>query len=817
MASQILLLTLSLIIYSPFLSSSASIYSLTKASSLSVHNTNDFLISPQASFLAGFFPVGDNAYSFAVWFNEPLCGNNCTVVWTANRDKPVNGKKSQLSLLKSGNLILSDADQLTVWATNTISETSVDLYLEENGNLVLKNLNGVVLWQSFDFPTNTILPLQPITKNWPLVSSRSESNYSSGFFKLYFDTDNVLRLLYDGTETSSIYWPDPELLSWEADRSSYNNSRVAYFDYLGNFNSTDGFTFSSADYGIRLQRRLTIDFDGNLRLYSRKNRNNRWSVSWQATSQPCRIHGICGPNSVCSYDPYYGRTCSCLEGYKMKDAGDWSLGCESEFNDDLCSGNEFTFRRLTHVEFYGYDFVFRSNYTLDMCKKVCLQRCDCLGFQFKFIKHDYPSNVPYCFAKSSLLNGHHSPNFEGDLYLKVPKRSRSSVKKFSLDCSVDVVKQSDRVYTKHHENGSLEFVVWFALIFGMIELIVIFLVWCLLIKTHQKTGAIRAGYLQIATGFRKFSYDELKKATRGFREEIGRGAGGIVYKGILSDNRVAAIKRLTINEAEQGEAEFRAEVSVIGKLNHMNLIEMWGYCAEANYRLVVYKYMENGSLSENLSAKRLEWKKRHGIALGTAKGLAYLHEECLEWILHCDVKPQNILLDSDYEAKVSDFGLSHPLKRDSHESSRLSKVRGTRGYIAPEWVLNLPITSKVDVYSYGMVLLEIVTGKSPTDDRGLVKWVRGNIDSSSELWMEKIVDVNLESKYDKKQMEILVGVALKCVDEDRDERPTMKQVVEMLLQDGKNCAKSFPSFSRTDSGPGPSVPGQVQTGSIGPG
>ncbi|KAF2290038.1 hypothetical protein GH714_001128 [Hevea brasiliensis] len=628
MAIPFLVLALPLILSSPFLSSASD--TLSKGSSLSVENANDVLISPSGTFTAGFFPVGKNAYCFAIWFNEPFCNNNCTVVWMANRDHPVNGKRSELSLLKSGNLILTDADPVTVWATDTVSETSVHLHLQDSGNLALQNLEGEVLWQSFDFPADTLLPLQLLAKDKQLVSSRSQSNYSSGFFKLYFDNDNVLRLLYDGPDTSSIYWPDPELLSWEAGRSTYNNSRTASFDSLGNFSSSDNFSFMSADYGMTIQRRLTIDFDGNLRLYSREDRKDKWTVSWQAMSEPCKIHGSCGPNSICNYVPSSGRKCSCLQGFKMKDVTDWSLGCEPEFNLS-CSTSETTYLRLTHVEFYG---------------------------------------------------------------------------------------------------------------------------------THQDTGAVKPGYLQIATGFRKFTYAELKKATRGFREEIGRGAGGIVYKGILCDHRVAAIKRL-INEANQGEEEFQAEVNVIGKLNHMNLIEMWGYCAEGKQRLLVYKYMEHGSLAENLSSNTLDWEKRFSIALGTAKA-CFLCNECLEWVLHCDVKPQNILLDYDYQPKVSDFGLSHPLKRDSHEISRLSRIRGTRGYIAPEWVLNLPITSKIDVYSYGMVLLEIVTGKSPIadiEDRRLVSWVKEKIKEANDmdLMMEKIVDPKLAGKYDKTQMKFLLG------------------------------------------------------------
>ncbi|XP_030961000.1 putative receptor protein kinase ZmPK1 [Quercus lobata] len=280
---------------------------------------------------------------------------------------------------------------------------------------------------------------------------------------------------------------------------------------------------------------------------------------------------------------------------------------------------------------------------------------------------------------------------------------------------------------------------------------------------------------------------------QGFKEVIGQGAGGIVYKGVLSDQRVAAIKRL--NEANQGEAEFLAEVNTIGMLNHMYLIEMWGYCVEGKHKLLVYEYMEHGSLAENLSSNSLDWKKRFEIAVGAAKGLAYLHEECLEWVLHCDVKPQNILLNADYQPKVANFGLSKLQSRSEIDHSSFSRMRETRGYMAPEWVYNLPITSKVDVYSYGIVLLEMVTGKSPnvmhTTDNGeirehkrLVMLVRENVNigtTTKKSWIEEIIDPMLTNNYDKAKMELLVKVALQCVAEDKDERPTMTQVVEMLM------------------------------------
>lgn len=187
-------------------------HGLKEGSSISVEKANDVLTSADGTFSAGFHPVGNNAYCFAIWFNKPSCGtNNCTVVWMANRDLPVNGKYSKLSLLKSGNLVLTDAGRVIAWMSNTVSNSKSSSYLElyDTGNLVLHNSDGSRLWQSFDSPTDTLLPLQPLNKNTKLVSSRSKSNYSSGFFTLYFDPDNVLSLVYESPEVSSVYWPDP--------------------------------------------------------------------------------------------------------------------------------------------------------------------------------------------------------------------------------------------------------------------------------------------------------------------------------------------------------------------------------------------------------------------------------------------------------------------------------------------------------------------------------------------------------------------------------------------------------------------------------
>lgn len=191
----------------------------------------------------------------------------------------------------------------------------------------------------------------------------------------------------------------------------------------------------------------------------------------------------------------------------------------------------------------------------------------------------------------------------------------------------------------------------------------------------------------------------------------------------------------------------------------------------------------------------LDWKKRFDIAVGTAKGLAYLHEECLEWVLHCDVKPQNILLDSNYQPKVADFGLSKLLNRDNLKGPSFSKIRGTRGYMAPEWVYNLPITSKVDIYSYGIVILEMVTGRNPTNGipavetsgeiwhQKLEAWVKGKKNGAAATsWVEELIDPAMGYDYDRNKMENLLEVAIKCTEAERHARPSMSKIVQLLQQ-----------------------------------
>ncbi|KAK9064290.1 hypothetical protein SSX86_015670 [Deinandra increscens subsp. villosa] len=777
----------------PSIASSSSSFSpsiLTQGSSILVEN-KDYLVSPNGTFTAGFHKIGQNAYYFAIWFSIPMLDGNYTLVWMANRDEPVNGKRSTFSLSREGNLVLTDAGN-TIWkSTNIRSNSPVELQLLDSGNLVLTTLENKssYLWQSFSFPTDTLLPNQPFTKDTVLISSRSSTNLSSGFYKMYFENDNVIKLLYSSNEITSVYWPLPYLVSWEAERTTYNNSKSALLDSKGQFQSTDDLSFRTIDYGDQaLQRRLTLDVDGNIRVYSLKNR--RWSVSWQAVSLPCSIHGVCGPNSLCTYNSKSERRCACPHGYKSKNNSDVSFGCEPIH--DLSGHHEnFEFIKLPYVEFYGFDSDYIENATFKECKKACLTNSNCKAFQFAFYNEE---NHFKCYVKTLLFNGYYKGT-PFTTYLKLPKSDVLSydqdvANESGLTCSSSII-ELKRTYEKKRENGPLKFTLWFSIILGVIEVTSFVFFYYV---TKQPSTTTTQSYLAIATGFKRFTYAEIVKASNKFREEIGRGGGGIVYKGILPDKRVVAIKRL--HEAIQGEAEFLTEMSTIGRINHKNLIETYGYCAEGKHRILVYEYMENGSLAGNLGGNQLDWQNMFEIAVGVAKGLAYLHEECLEWVLHCDVKPQNILLDANYNPKVADFGLSKLFHQGVAENSIFSRIRGTRGYMAPEWVFNLPITSKVDVYSFGMVVLEMITGRSPTYDqprdenerleqKRLVSWVREKVHEAGEsLTDAQIMEIRnpmIRGGYEKEHMNNLLIVALQCVEEDKDARPTMSEVVKMIM------------------------------------
>eukprot|EP00252_Welwitschia_mirabilis_P007962 TRINITY_DN1966_c0_g1_i1.p1 TRINITY_DN1966_c0_g1~~TRINITY_DN1966_c0_g1_i1.p1 ORF type:complete len:732 (+),score=169.71 TRINITY_DN1966_c0_g1_i1:493-2688(+) len=285
-----------------------------------------------------------------------------------------------------------------------------------------------------------------------------------------------------------------------------------------------------------------------------------------------------------------------------------------------------------------------------------------------------------------------------------------------------------------------------------------------------------------------FSYEELAVATNGFSPDnvLGEGGFGCVYKGVLSDNKVVAVKQLKIGSG-QGEREFCAEVETISRIHHRHLVSLVGYCISGMQRLLVYDYVPNGTLEHHLHGKQttLSWATRIKVAVGAARGLAYLHEDCHPRIIHRDIKSANILLDENFEAQVSDFGLAKMfVDANTHVSTR---VVGTFGYLAPEYAASGKLTEKSDVYSFGVVLLELITGQKPIDsshpfgEEGLVEWARPLLSHALEEGkIEDIVDPKLENNYDEAEMFRMVEAAAACVRHSSHHRPKMGQVLRAL-------------------------------------
>ncbi|KAK4269072.1 hypothetical protein QN277_022277 [Acacia crassicarpa] len=290
-----------------------------------------------------------------------------------------------------------------------------------------------------------------------------------------------------------------------------------------------------------------------------------------------------------------------------------------------------------------------------------------------------------------------------------------------------------------------------------------------------------------------FTYKELQEITNNFSSSsvLGEGGFGKVYKGFIDDKlrrglkpQVVAVKVLDL-DGKQGHREWLAEVIFLGQLKHPNLVNLIGYCCKDENRLLVYEYMERGNLEDKLFKgylAALPWLTRIKIAIGAAKGLAFLHEE-EKPVIYRDVKASNILLDADYNAKLSDFGLAID-GPDEHESHITTRVMGTHGYAAPEYIMTGHLTTMSDVYSYGVVLLELLTGKRsvdknrPSREQDLVEWARPLLKNTQKL--ERIMDPRLEGQYSVEGAKMVAALVHQCLSHQAKTRPSMRTMVNSL-------------------------------------
>ncbi|KAG4385627.1 hypothetical protein AAZX31_12G128100 [Glycine max] len=281
-----------------------------------------------------------------------------------------------------------------------------------------------------------------------------------------------------------------------------------------------------------------------------------------------------------------------------------------------------------------------------------------------------------------------------------------------------------------------------------------------------------------ASGLPEYAYKDLQKATHNFTTVIGQGAFGPVYKAQMSTGETVAVKVLAMN-SKQGEKEFHTEVMLLGRLHHRNLVNLVGYCAEKGQRMLVYVYMSNGSLASHLYSdvnEALCWDLRVHIALDVARGLEYLHNGAVPPVIHRDIKSSNILLDQSMLARVADFGLSREEMANKHAA-----IRGTFGYLDPEYISSGTFTKKSDVYSFGVLLFEIMAGRNP--QQGLMEYVElAAMNTEGKVGWEEIVDSHLQGNFDVKELNKVAALAYKCINRAPSNRPSMRDIVQVLTR-----------------------------------
>ncbi|GMP52640.1 hypothetical protein CsSME_00018369 [Camellia sinensis var. sinensis] len=736
-------------------------------SSLSSTNTPTSWSSPSGLFAFGFY-TQDIGFKVGIWLNH--CK---TVVWTANRDDPPITFGSTLELTRDGKLVLRTEHGEKKQIAKTLASAASASMLD-SGNFVLYNNDSEIIWETFAFPTDTILGGQNLSIGGTLVSSVSNTDSSTGRYQLKMQDDGDLVWYPLNTEETIIdgYW-DSNTWQKAPDFLYLNHSGIVA---IINSTSLDMIQILSANNNNSNNNntiiyRATLDFDGVFKLYSHKFDEsigeNQISIEWKAPDNPCQVKGFCGSNSYCTLDDYQPY-CLCLPGTDFIDPNQRSLGCGRNFSQEGCKGGienttSFNITTMDNMMLGDVPYAYESM-SIEDCMTSCLEDCNCEVAQYV---------VKYCSKHSLPLRYVRRDTTPSKVFFKVGTASVIKSENGTTPQFVKPTPQPPLVLVKSR-NTVMLILVTMGLLTSSCAALAISGIYVYKFRVLKYKRLLQYGNSCITEKLtmQLFSYSELKKATNGFKEELGKGSFGAVYKGTLYKGKMLiAVKRLE-KVVEEGERE-----------HHRNLVRLLGYCIEGSKRLLVYEYMSNGSLADLLfkSTRRPDWKERIRIALNVARGILYLHEECETPIIHCDIKPQNILMDEFWKAKISDFGLAKLLMPD--QTRTFTGVRGTRGYLAPEWQRNNPISVKADVYSYGIVLLEIVCCRrnlevnvSTPEEVVLSNWVYRCF-AGREL--NKLTVVG-DEEVDMKTLENMVKVGLWCIQDEPALRPSMKSVVLML-------------------------------------
>ncbi|KAJ4729795.1 putative S-receptor kinase [Melia azedarach] len=671
---------------------------------------------------------------------------------------------------EDGNLVLLNSTQAVLWSTNSTNKVnnSTTAKLLDNGNLVVRNEleSSSVLWQSIDHPTDHWLSGGKIGYNKvtnemiTLVSWRSSEDPAPGQFTLELGQNGVSHLiLLNGSQR---YWTSLEM------GKVYNfvPPYVTNFSHVLNDNESYFIYYSD---NPNILTRFVLDLSGQYSQYLWQKSVGNWKLVWTRPKKCCDVSAVCGPFSV--YNPQDLPACVCMEGFKPKiqkkwDQRDHTDGCVRRVPLKCDGGGKDRFIVMPNMLFQDTSESLAVK-TIEQCESACLSNCSCNAFAYYDRCLIWEGNI------SNMQFGY-DEGIGRDFHLRI--------------AASNLIPTASKTKRK---------TAWIALpaIAGFLTLFSAILV--ILQRRRSRSAGL---YKAVGDSLIFFKHRDLKIATQKFSEKLGEGAFGSVFKGTLPDLTTIAVKQLRFLDRSR-EKQFIAEVKTIGLIQHVNLVRLRGICVEDSKRSLVYEYMPNGSLDSVLfrkSAGILDWQKRYKIAVGTARGLAYLHEECRDCIIHCDIKPENILLDADYNPKISDFGLAKLIGRDY--SRVLTTMRGTMGYLAPEWISGEAVTAKADVFSYGMLLLEVISGKRNRDlseesfDHYFPLQVATAVYNGENVL--GLLDDRLQGNAMIEELTRVCRVASWCIQEDAKDRPTMGQIVKILEGLSEVGISPIPCFLR---------------------
>ncbi|KAG7658073.1 PAN/Apple domain [Arabidopsis suecica] len=768
-----------LLLSSFFISSSSA--GITKESPLPIGQT---LSSSNGFYELGFFNFNNSQNQYVgIWFKGIIPR---VVVWVANREKPVTDSTANLAISNNGSLLLFNGKHGVAWSSGeALVSNGSRAELSDTGNLiVIDNFSGRTLWQSFDHLGDTMLPSSTLKYNLAtgekqvLSSWKSYTDPSVGDFVLQITPQVPTQVLV--TKGSTPYYRSGP---WAKTRFTgiplMDDTFTGPVSVQQDTNGSGSLTYLNRN--DRLQRTM-LTSKGTQELSWHNGTD--WVLNFVAPEHSCDYYGVCGPFGLCvkSVPP----KCTCFKGFVPKlieewKRGNWTGGCVRR-TELYCQGNStgkyanvfHPVARIKPPDFYE----FASFVNVEECQKSCLHNCSCLAFA-------YIDGIGCLMWNQDLMDAVQFS--EGGELLSIRlARSELGGNKRKKAITASIV--------------SLSLVVIIAFV-G-------FCFWRYRVKHNADitTDASQVSWRndlkpQDVPGLDFFDMHTIQTATNNFSisNKLGQGGFGPVYKGKLQDGKEIAVKRLS-SSSGQGKEEFMNEIVLISKLQHKNLVRILGCCIEGEEKLLIYEFMLNNSLDTFLfdSRKRLEidWPKRLDIIQGIARGIHYLHRDSHLKVIHRDLKISNILLDEKMNPKISDFGLARMYQGTEYQDNT-RRVVGTLGYMAPEYAWTGMFSEKSDIYSFGVLMLEIISGEKISrfsygkEEKTLIAY-------AWESWCDTggidLLDKDVADSCRPLEVERCVQIGLLCVQHQPADRPNTLELLSMLTTTSDLPPPEQPTF-----------------------